>query len=57
MSASVWTRFRKTESNEDSGIDEKQLELVQEVTQVDVGPGGLSFEEGEFVRHFAAVVQ
>lgn len=56
MSGSLWTHFRKTESNEDRGIDEKQR-IIQEVTPVDVGPGGLSFEEGAFVRHFAAFLR
>ncbi|KAI9570779.1 amino acid transporter [Boletus coccyginus] len=40
------------ESNEDWGIDERHL--IQEVTLVDVGPGGLSFEEdtaGGLGRH------
>ena len=48
MSASLWTRFRKADNDEDSlghGIDVKQV--IQEVNPaVDVGPGGLSFEEG-----------
>lgn len=53
MSGSLWTRFRKTESEEDSSdhdVDEK--EPVREGTvAVDALPGELSFEEGASV-HF-----
>ena len=52
MSASLWTCFRKTENDKDDVshvTDEKQL--VQEVTPtIEVGPGGLSFEEGMSVN-------
>jgi hypothetical protein len=58
MSTSLWTRFRKTQSDEDSldhDIGEKKP--VQEITPaVDVGPGGLSFEEGAAVNSFQALV-
>ena len=52
MSGSLWTRFRKTQSDEDSldhDIGEKKP--VQEITPaVEVGPGGLSFEESALVH-------
>ena len=57
MSGSFWTRFRKTEGDEassDQDVGEKQPE--QEVTPVEVGPGGLSFEEGALVRSFAPLL-
>ncbi|KAG8217123.1 amino acid permease-domain-containing protein [Butyriboletus roseoflavus] len=56
MPGSLWTRFRKTEPSDEASFDhdvgEKQPK--QEVTLVDVGPGGLSFEEdtaGGLGRH------
>lgn len=53
MPGSFWTRFRKTESDEDSlDHDGAEKEAVQDDT-VDVGPGGLSFEEGASVHSFS----
>ena len=58
MPGSIWTRFRKTQSDEgslDDDVGEKKP--VQEVAPaIEVSPGGLSFEEGASANSFAALL-
>ena len=58
MPGSIWARFRKTQSNEDSLDDDVgEKKPVQEIASaVEVGPGGLSFEEGASVNSFAGLL-
>ena len=58
MAGSLWTRFWKTQSDED-GLDHDigDKKPVQEITPVvHVSPGGLSFEEGASINSFAALL-
>ena len=58
MAGSLWTRFRKTQSDEDtSDHDISEKKPVQAIIPVvDVSPGGLSFEEGASINSFAALL-
>ena len=53
MTGSLWTRFWKTESVGDS-LDHNMDEKPPNQEDTDVGPGGLSFEEGASVQSFCS---
>ena len=58
MAGSIWTRFRKTRSDEDSLDDDVgEKKPVQEIAPaIEVSPGGLSFEEGASANSFVALL-
>ena len=58
MSGSLWARFQKTESDKGSlDRDVREKQSGQDGVEVaEVGPGGLSFEEGTLVRSFVTLL-
>ena len=59
MSGSLWARFRKTEKDDDSldrDVSERQSGPKDGAEVADVGPDGLSFEEGTLGRSFVTLL-